>query len=765
MANDNTLGAPTEGLGQTVTFASNKGTGVPQTTAMQRGSLRNSATGGAAVRTAQALQVTAPKGDTLFQTLARLGGDLIKPQLEAERTLKYVEGMQKAASGQAIEEIVNEQPFFSGLFGASSVVDGARAYSASAKATSMAVDFETNMGELRKLSPAEMSKYTAGKIAEATSGGDATTNAMIVQQVSATLPAVMKGQTKAHIRYQQELRETATEQAYDAGFALLQVNAAQAGEPGATKTVDDVMAAGITAMNGMVRDSEIQPALHSKLVAQSAAKSIMGGNLRAMYVLEQSGKLAELEPDDQYKIKRAYSVAQAEAKTKLPVEFYAKVLEFKQLSMDSAGKTTATVQASADAINNEWRKLSGDHGDYIDPRDIMGEQMQLAVAEKQRIAALEREAQNGATQAIRQQAAQDSVRSTLALAMDPLNGATILIGKKPAELDAVFDLARQTLAPKEHAFFINQQSAVQIFDDSLKKIHSQALESVAATGDGVLLNDYYMQHYLPLVKEAGGRGEVVAQQYAGARKDMMARYHKFRTLTPKPTITELSMFAARALSPEPDPAPSGEWNDEVLRAVKDNKALSWLGRGLGGDTVPLDNPDGYKDLIYPRLTRNLKKAEEAIDLFESENRDIVKLGGTYWTKRPGQKRLDDWLLSNTRAKGVMDKEVNQATKLAFGLQADKVGIAGTVNVVQMPDINGMPHMALWGSGADNKPRITYITGEEVHTYWANRKVPTVNPMSSAGVAAMAFPFGGEAPISTAPVTPAKGREAVGKITQ
>jgi hypothetical protein len=754
MANDNTLGAPTEGLGQTVTFASGQRAGVPQTTAMQRGSLRNSATGGAAVRTAQALQVTAPKGDTLFQTLARLGGDLIKPQLEAERTLKYVEGMQKAASGQAIEEIVNEQPFFSGLFGSSSVVDGARAYSASAKATSMAVDFETNMGELRKLSPTEMSKYTAGKIAEATSGGDAATNAMIVQQVGATLPAVMKGQTKAHIRYQQELRETATEQAYDAGFALLQVNAAQAGEPGATKTVDDVMAAGVTAMSGMVRDSEIQPALHSRLVAQSAAKSIMGGNLRAMYVMEQSGKLAELEADDQYKIKRAYSVAQAEAKTKLPVEFYTKVLEFKQLSMEPEGKNPAAIQAAADAINNEYRKLKGDHGDYLDPRDIMGEQMQLAVAEKQRIAALEREAKSGATHAIRQQAAQDAVRDTFALAMDPAQGATILVGKKPAEVEAVMAYARNAIGgTKEHAFFIAQQSQVLVFDNDLKQLHSQAVESAATTGDGVLLDNYYTKLYKPLVEAAGGRGEVVAQQYAGAQKDAMARYHKLRMTVPNPTALELSTFAARALAVQPEPAPSGKRNDAVLSELKDNAALAFLGRGFGGDTVPLENPEGFKNLIYPLLSKELP-VDQAIELAKSENRDIVQLGGTYWTKRPGQTRLDDWLLGNTREKGAMNGQINQATKLAISTYAGRVGIEGTPTVVQLPDIGKVPHMALFGVGADNKPRITYLTGEEVHSTWATRDANSPEAKAVAKVLAR-----------QAEKAVPEGRLSVGKITQ
>lgn len=766
MANDNTLGAPTEGLGQTVTFASGQRTGVPQATAIQRGDLRASATGGAAVRTAQALQVPTPKGDTLFQTLARLGGDLIKPQLEAERTLKYVEGMQKAASGQAIEEIVNEQPFFSSLFGSSSVVDGARAYSASAKATAMAVDFETNMGELRKLSPAEMSQYTASKITEATSGGDAITNAMIVQQVSSTLPAVMKGQTKAHLRYQQEVRIDATSSKYDADFALLQANAVAAGKPDATKTVDDVIQSGIEAMKGLTRDDEIDPELHSKLVAQSAAKAIMGGNFRAMEILEKSQKLAELTPDDQYRVKRAYNVAVSEAKGKMPLEFYTKVLEFQLKSDQPESNSRESIQAAADEINNEWKRLKGDFGNYIEPRDIMGEQMQLARAERQRLAQLAREAESGATLASRTQAKEDWARDTFALAMNPdpaKQGELVLIDKSPTEVAAVMDYARNTIGgTKEHAFFIAQQAKARVFDEDLKQVHSSAIEGVIASGNGVQMDEYYTKLYKPLIEAAGGRGEVVAQLYAGEHKDKMARYHALRRTVTEPTITDLSTFAMRALSPNPAPAPGGERADAILAAAKDNRVLAYLGRGLNGDTIPMENPEGFRDLMWPLLSTQLPP-EEALELAKDENRDIVALGGKYWKKQPNQKRLDEWLVGNSRAGGVMSGDINKATKLAIDTYAARAGIDGTPGIIQLPNVNGVPHMALWGKGADGKQRIQYLNGEDVHTTWANRKPVVINPMSAAGAAAMAFPFGGEAALLVAPAK-SGSREVSGKIT-
>ena len=727
MANDNTLGAPTEGLGQTVTFASGQRAGVPQATAMQRGGLRNSSTGGAAVRTAQALQVTAPKGDTLFQTLARLGGDLIKPQLEAERTLKYVEGMQKAASGQAIEEIVNEQPFFSGLFGASSVVDGARAYSASAKATSMAVDFETNMGELRKLSPAEMSQYTASKIAEATQGGDATTNAMIVQQVSSTLPAVMKGQTKAHIRYQQELRENATGQAYDAGFALLQANAQAASQDGATKTVEDVMGAGIAAMSGMVRDSEIDPELHSKLVAQSAAKAIAAGNFPAYQVLEASGKLNELTADDQYRVRRAYGVAQAEAKGKLPVPFHRQVLEFKLLSTQP-GSSLDSIQAKADEINTQYKKITGDHGNYLGANDVIGEQMQFDAAERQRLDRLLRERETAMTVSGKEQAQVDWVTGAFAQASNIAATSSYLIGKKPAEQQAVFDHARAVLGqkPEEHMFFVANQAEAGIYDKTLESVHAAELNISLQGGSGPGMYQYYNRHYKPLVQAAGGMGQVIAQHYAGDHKDLMARYHAMASQYPNPDALQQEAFFVQARAPRPTTVGDNNKKAQAVKAeLSSSTSLSLLGRVVGMDTVPLVNPGGLANLITPKLAGERDVAEE-VESYKRENRDLTVLGGHYWTKQVNATRVDDWLNANPRAGGATSSSVNRALRLTIDKFANSNGIDDTPQVGQIADVNGVPQMILWGMGSDGKPKLALFSGDDVHANWSARgKMPKI----------------------------------------
>jgi hypothetical protein len=273
------------------------------------------------------------------------------------------------------------------------------------------------------------------------------------------------------------------------------------------------------------------------------------------------------------------------------------------------------------------------------------------------------------------------------------------------------------------------------------------------------LDEYYTKLYLPLVEAAGGRGEVVAQQYAGTHKDMMARYHSLRQGVPKPSASEMSTLAMRAMTPSPDLVGKSKEADELLEAIKKNETLAYLGRVVGGDTVPLDNPEGYHRLIWPHVSKVLK-AEQALDLVKEEKRDIVQLGGTFWTKQPNQKRLDEWLLTNVRPGGVMKGQVNQATKLAITVSADKVGIDGTPNVVQIGDVGGVPTLALWGRGADKKPRVTYVSGEEVHSIWDTRQpltLPTTGlPLARAAAIAISAQAKKPAPVE---------RGVSGKITQ
>ena len=93
-ANDNTLGAPTEGLGQTVTFTASGGVGVPQLQIPDRGAVRMGTQGGAPTSSGQARQVQAAQPDPTMAALMKLGGNLLAPAVKRDQEAQFMQGTQ-----------------------------------------------------------------------------------------------------------------------------------------------------------------------------------------------------------------------------------------------------------------------------------------------------------------------------------------------------------------------------------------------------------------------------------------------------------------------------------------------------------------------------------------------------------------------------------------------------------------------------------------------------------------------------------------------
>ena len=174
MARDNTVGAPTEGLGQTVTFTA-PGGGSSQARAGGRGRVNNDMRGGEQSLRNRLDPLPLSQGpDPTMVLLQKMGNAILQPHLEKERTERFVQGMQQAAQGQAITEIVDEQPWYSKIFGDTHVIDGARAFSSYAKVQEEATAVEADMDNLRTKSPQEAQKYFADRIAKSQTGDSGT---------------------------------------------------------------------------------------------------------------------------------------------------------------------------------------------------------------------------------------------------------------------------------------------------------------------------------------------------------------------------------------------------------------------------------------------------------------------------------------------------------------------------------------------------------------------------------------------------------------
>ena len=106
MANENFLGAPTEGLGQTVTFAAGSQGSMSQAGAGQRVQQRDEVQGGFGVNPQRAQHIQERAPDPTMGVLFKMGAEILAPAIKAEQEAGFVRGMQQAAAGQAITDIV-----------------------------------------------------------------------------------------------------------------------------------------------------------------------------------------------------------------------------------------------------------------------------------------------------------------------------------------------------------------------------------------------------------------------------------------------------------------------------------------------------------------------------------------------------------------------------------------------------------------------------------------------------------------------------------
>lgn len=205
MAADNLAGAPTQGLGQTVTFAFDPGKAVQQQN-LDIGSGNGGVNQQGRAGQFNVGQAAAPAPDLMPETLdvlGRLAGNVMKPAVERAKLEKFSQGMQQAAAGKAIQEVAAEQPWYATMFGEADAVQGARTYHAVNKVYQAQDEIESQWDILKTMSP-EAQRGHINSIVASKMTGDPYADAEIMQQTGRVLPGVFKKAAKEHIKYVNE---------------------------------------------------------------------------------------------------------------------------------------------------------------------------------------------------------------------------------------------------------------------------------------------------------------------------------------------------------------------------------------------------------------------------------------------------------------------------------------------------------------------------------------------------------------------------------
>ena len=251
------------------------------------------------------INVGMPTGrpDPTLSALLQLGQEALQKDIEKRREQAFLEGMVQAASGQALQEIVDGQPWYSRIFGPSAAVEGARAYSSQAAVARWVAEQQNNMQELRALSPDQV----PGRIMDSMSQfmtGDAQTDTMIRAEFARQLPGLIRDHTKQHYVYQQELASEARRSAFEATADMVQgMYTNSLGD----MTDQDYQLAESRLLEIVARPEGVSPENHYREVGNALVAQARAGHFHPLRVLDELGVIERLPQEVQNQIISAMS--------------------------------------------------------------------------------------------------------------------------------------------------------------------------------------------------------------------------------------------------------------------------------------------------------------------------------------------------------------------------------------------------------------------------------------------------------------------------
>lgn len=316
--------------------------------------------------TTQAPGVDAAGADRTLQMLTKVGEDILAPHMKRMREEQYLKGMQRAASGEAMTDIVNTQPWYTKIYGDAPLVEGARAYSVETSVGSWAAKQEMEMEKLRTHNPEAVPGLLA-KSMQALNTGDAATDSAMQARALQLAPGLLKRQTKEHFKWQQE---TVSRQRVDA--ILTQgslLNLAQTASPGIytpeeiQQRKDGLMAVSTPTLGADPESWEKDLATAMGLMAEK-------GNFHGVAAFREAGVVSRMNPEKRLAVENMINRFEANHASDAAIEYSPRISQIKEDAQNGV-ISAKRVHEMYDAMNAEYRTKSGNSqplirkGDYV----------------------------------------------------------------------------------------------------------------------------------------------------------------------------------------------------------------------------------------------------------------------------------------------------------------------------------------------------------------------------------------------------------------
>ena len=294
------------------------------------------------------------QGDKTAAALFGFAEKLLEPAAKELAAKKFLEGVQRAASGEALTEIVNTQPWYSRIFGPASAVEGARQYTLDAQAAKFDAMVQAKMPELRNTSPDELPGILQG-LGKELQTGDAAVDTQLGLRIMKTMPNLIQQHTREFYKAQQE---NASNKRFDA-WQQLGTSLQATFLAGDMASEDDKLLRQANLLQALQLPEGVDPESWKQSLVTFAASLAEAGQFHALKTVQDSGVLRNISPEKRLSLERQINTFKkqhvAEAR-----DSYAK--DFAQVydrARNDPEYSAQQVMDDYDRMNAKYAELSG----------------------------------------------------------------------------------------------------------------------------------------------------------------------------------------------------------------------------------------------------------------------------------------------------------------------------------------------------------------------------------------------------------------------
>lgn len=330
---------------------------------------------------APAGQVSGLRPETL-NALTKLGSDILAPRIQAAAQEQFLSGVQRAAAGEAVKDIVDSRPWYSEIFGPSAAVQGARAYTTAEKVARFGADIAGRMPELAQSGPEALSGAITGLTKELMTG-DAATDAAIMSQVTEQMAPLYKQHAKERYVYLQRQAVDAQGKYWAQEGRGLQAKLMSAARGDGTITQADAKAAVDNFFGGMSPFPGQSDDSYEKSQAYFLQNQAEQGNYHVIAAYEKAGLMSKLPADVQAKLSASLRADAGRALSRVIADVPGFAEKLVRYSADMTQDPRKIPELAA-KLNAEAAALTGvdqKYGQLIAPGSIDNTMAQVAKAQ------------------------------------------------------------------------------------------------------------------------------------------------------------------------------------------------------------------------------------------------------------------------------------------------------------------------------------------------------------------------------------------------